>query len=254
MEIEVKGHKLVIFDSPDEMPVARFHKFSKYMLIDGGLGSDISAIDKHIGRLIELNTRGMRDDIDTELRNMRQSIAMALDGFDGKVLALSVLVKSVDGKPRDDISEEGLRQTAEMFREERVDRLVQWLVGIKKKIDAELTAYFPQLFGKATDAEYASLVRKRCNAILTGIIEGRDTSAEVAKIEGDMWLFEDVKPFWNGEFEVKYDRQYEDMCLYISGELHKDAKGMTVTEYYSAYELLDKRGKEIKKIKAKKRR
>ena len=254
MEIDVKGHKVVVYDSPDEMPITRFHKFSKYMLIDGGLGSDISAIDKHIGKLIELNTRGRRDDLDTELRNMRQSIAMALDGFDGKLLALSVLVKSIDGKPRDDLSEEGLKETAAMLSEERVDKLVKWLVGIKKKIDSELTAYFPQVFGKAADAEYQSLLRKRCNAILDGMIEGRDTSEEVRRIEGDMWLFEDIKPFWNGEFEVKYDRQYEDMCLFISGELHADAKKMTVVEYYSAYELLDKRGKEIKKIKAKKRR
>ena len=133
MEIDVKGHKVVVYDSPDEMPITRFHKFSKYMLIDGGLGSDISAIDKHIGKLIELNTRGRRDDLDTELRNMRQSIAMALDGFDGKLLALSVLVKSIDGKPRDDLSEEGLKETAAMLSEERVDKLVKWLVSIKKK-------------------------------------------------------------------------------------------------------------------------
>ena len=249
MEIEVNGHRIVLYDAPEEMPVVRFHKFSKYMLIDSGLGGDMAAVDRRIGRLIELNTRGERDSVDTELRNLRQSIAMTMDGFDGKSLALAVLVKSVDGKPRDDLSEEGLRRTADMFAETRVDRLTEWLGGVKKKIDAELTAYFPKLFGNSMEAEYESLIRRRCNAILDGIIEGRDTSDEVRRIEGEMWLFEEVKSYWNGEFEVKFDRQYEDMCLYISGELHADAKRMTVNEYYSAYELLDKRGKEMKKLR-----
>ena len=253
MEIEVKGHRVAIYDSPDEMPVARFHKFNKYMLVDSGLGSGIGALDKHIGRLLELNARGERDKVDTELRNMRQAMAFTLDGTDTKPLALATLVRSVDGVPRDDLSEEGLRKTAEMFSDERVDRFTEWLVGVKKKIDAELTAYFPQVFGGSADAEYASLIRKRCYAILDGIIEGRDTSDEVKRIEGEMWLFEEVKAYWNGEFEVRYDRQYEDMCLYISGELHADAKRMTVNEYYSAYELLDKRGKEMKKLRVRKR-
>jgi len=249
MEIEVNGHKLVLYDTPDEMPVKRFHKFSKYVLIDSGLGGDMASIDKRIGRLIELNMRGDKNGLDTELRNLRQSMAMSLDGFNGKSLALAVLVRSIDGKPRDDISEEGLRKTAEIFSEVRVDRLTGWLVGVKKKIDAELTAYFPQKFGGSVEAEYASLIRRRCNAILDGIIEGRDTTEEVRKIEGEMLLFEEVKSFWNGDFEVRFDRQYEDMCLYISGELHADAKRMTVTEYYSAYELLEKREKEMKKLR-----
>ena len=254
MEIEVNGHRVVLYDAPDEMPVTRFHKFSKYMLIDSGLGGDMASVDRRIGRLIELNTRGERDDLDTELRNLRQSIALSMDGFDGRSLALAVLVRSVDGKPRDDLSEEGLRRTAEMFSEVRVDRLTGWLVGVKKKIDAELTAYFPQVFGGSADAEYESLMRRRCNAILDGIIEGRDTSEEVRRIEGEMWLFDEVRSWWNGEFEVKFDRQYEDMCLYISGELHADAKRMTVTEYYSAYELLEKRGKEMKKLRTRTRK
>lgn len=145
MEIEVNGHRVVLYDAPEEMPVVRFHKFSKYMLIDSGLGGDMAAVDRRIGRLIELNTRGERDDIDTELRNLRQSIAMTMDGFDGKSLALAVLVRSVDGKPRDDLSEEGLRRTADMFAETRVDRLTQWLVGVKKKNRRRTDGIFPEV-------------------------------------------------------------------------------------------------------------
>lgn len=103
------------------------------------------------------------------------------------------------------------------------------------------------MFGTAAEAEYEVLYKKRLLAILDGMIEGRNTDAEVQAIENEMALLEDVQAYWNGEFEVRFDRQFEDMCLSISGELHTDAKRMSVTEYYSAYELLDRRGKEMKK-------
>lgn len=247
MKVDINGHDVVLYDAPEDMPITRFHKFSKYMMIESGIGSDMAAVDRHFAKLIALNTRGERDDLDTELRNTRQSIAMLYEGFDGKSLALASLVKSVDGKARDDISEEGLRATSEMFSEVSVGKLTEWLLGIKKKIDAELTAYFPNVFGTAAEAEFEVLFKKRLIAILDGIIEGRDTSAEVQKIEDEIILLEEVQPFWNGDFEVKFDRQFEDMCLSISGELHTEAKRMSVTEYYSAYELLDRRGKEMKK-------
>lgn len=247
MKVDINGHEVVLYDAPEDMPVVRFHKFSKYMLIESGVGSDMAAVDRHIAKLIALNTKGDRDDLDTELRNMRQCMAMMYEGFDGKSLALASLVKSVDGKARDDISEEGLRETAKMFSEVSIGRLTEWLLGIKKKIDGELTAYFPKVFGTAAEAEYEVLYKKRLLAILDGIIEGRDTDAEVQRIEDEMVLLEDVQAYWNGEFEVRYDRQFEDMCLSISGELHTDAKRMSVMEYYSAYELLDRRGKEMKK-------
>lgn len=247
MKADINGHEVVLYDTPEDMPVTRFHKFSKYMLIESGVGTDMAAVDRHLARLIALNTKGSRDDLDTELRNLRQCLAMMYEGFDGKSLALASLVKSVDGKPRDDISEEGLRETAKMFSEVSVGRLTEWLLGIKKKIDGELTAYFPKVFGTAAEAEYEVLYKKRLLAILDGMIERRDTESEVRAIEDEMILLEDVQPYWNGEFEVRFDRQFEDMCLSISGELHTDAKRMSVTEYYSAYELLDRRGKEMKK-------
>lgn len=133
MKVDINGHAVVLYDTPEDMPITRFHKFSKYMLIESGVGTDMAAVDRHIARLIALNTKGNRDDLDTELRNLRQCFAMMYEGFDGKSLALASLVKSVDGKARDDISEEGLRETAKMFSDVSIGRLTEWLLGIKKK-------------------------------------------------------------------------------------------------------------------------
>ena len=44
---------------------------------------------------------------------------------------------------------------------------------------------------------------------------------------------------WSGSegAEVEQERQYERMCLLITQSIGKDAKGMTVMEYYAAYNL-----------------
>jgi hypothetical protein len=46
-EVELAGHKVVLFDSIDELPIARFHKYNRYLLVDAGVGSEISDFDNH---------------------------------------------------------------------------------------------------------------------------------------------------------------------------------------------------------------
>ena len=47
-EIRIGKHKVRIYESIDELPMERFHRYNKYLLIDAGLGSDISTLDAHI--------------------------------------------------------------------------------------------------------------------------------------------------------------------------------------------------------------
>jgi hypothetical protein len=50
-----------------------------------------------------------------------------------------------------------------------------------------------------------------------------------------------------GSVEIEYDRQFEDMCLLISQNLHTDPKRMTVLEYYNAYQYIERQAKEQKR-------
>ena len=36
-EVELAGHKVVLYDSIDELPIARFHKYNRYLLVDAGV-------------------------------------------------------------------------------------------------------------------------------------------------------------------------------------------------------------------------
>ena len=47
--------------------------------------------------------------------------------------------------------------------------------------------------------------------------------------------------------EVRHDKDFETMCLMLTKETGRDAKQMTVLEYYNAYEWLAKKAKNERK-------
>ena len=53
------------------------------------------------------------------------------------------------------------------------------------------------------------------------------------------------------DYSRESDVAFEQGCLAITGELHKDAKQMTVKEYHAAMKLLDERAKEMEKARSK---
>lgn len=46
--IKLAGKKVEIYDAIEDLPILRFHKYNKMLLIDAGIGSDLSDFDKHI--------------------------------------------------------------------------------------------------------------------------------------------------------------------------------------------------------------
>ena len=49
---EINGHKVIFYDSVEDLPVTQFHRYSKYLLVEGGIGDTIQDIDRHITRII----------------------------------------------------------------------------------------------------------------------------------------------------------------------------------------------------------
>lgn len=70
-------------------------------------------------------------------------------------------------------------------------------------------------------------------------ITGEVTADEVRRLEDDLVLYTKPKVFTGRDgLEVRHDKEFETMCLTITKETGRDAKGMTVLEYYNAYEYL----------------
>ena len=251
-EVKVGKHKVVLYNSIEELPMARFHKYNKMMLVDAGLGSDLNAVDGHIERAVAFIRNDRRQEAATELENMRQAIYLVMQQVSPRHLSFAVLVKSVDGMTCDDISDEGLQRVVDMLADVPVGDMTAEGEAVKKKIDNELNIYFPDVFDNVMEKEYYDLMKRRTQAMLDAVLNG-DTEEQrevIGRLTDELVMFSKPRSFTGKDSaEVAYDKQYEDMCLTMSQQLHQDPKKYTVMEYYNAYGYIKKQLKRQKRAK-----
>jgi len=235
---EINKKQVRLYDSIDELPITRFHKYNKLLLIDSGIGSDLSDIDSHIERLYRYIKHDSKEAIQ-ELQNMRQSLYMVNQEISPKFLAFAALVESIDGVKNDDLSDEGMRKTLEILKEASNGVISELVDTLKKKVDSELKLYFPAIFEDASLKEYYDKLKVRTKVVLDGIIEGKDIDEELEKIDFELLSYSKPKVFSGKDSEeIKFDKQFENMCLLIGQKLNKDAKLMNVLEYYNAFDYI----------------
>ena len=243
-EIEIGKHTVEIYDSIDELPIKRFHKFNKYLLIDAGVGSDLNSISEKINRIVRFIDKEDKANAKIELDNLRQAMFLSVSELNAKHLAFMALVKSVDGKDIIDLSDAGLKKTQQIFEEQQtnfIDRLIQ---SVKKKIDEELNLYFPSQFDSAPAKEFHDLLRSRVIYQLDSIINGVDRAHEIENADDHLITFSSPKIFsGKSSAEISYDKQFEDMCIFLAHELSIDADKMSVLQFYNSFDYIKKQQK-----------
>lgn len=251
--VQIKGMNVELYDSIDELPMLRFHKYNKMLLVDAGVGSDLSDFDRHIEKVIRYLNSPTPNMATVELENMRQNIYFIQSEVSPRHLAFAVLVKSINGKPRNDLSDDGLQQTMSLFKDVANSEITAQLEAVKKKIDEELRLYFPRLFDDATLKEYYDKLKQRTIVVLRTIIDGRATEADAKEIDditAELITYFNPQTFTGSEsVEIRHDRQFENMCLILSQNLHVDPKKFTVLEYYNAFEYIKEQAKKENKQK-----
>lgn len=234
----IAGKSVRLYDSIDELPIVRFHKYNKYLLIDSGIGSDLSDIDAHIERLYRYMKHDSKEAIQ-ELQNLRQSLYMVSMEISPKFLSFAVLVESIDGIKADDLSDEGLRKVLETLKDSPTNVVSDLVDTLKKKVDSELKLYFPAIFEDSTLKEYYDKLKIRTRVVLDSILEDKDIDEELERIDFSLLNYSKPKCFIGKESEeIKFDKQFENMCLLIGQKLNKDAKLMNVLEYYNAFDYI----------------
>ena len=234
----INSKEVRLYDSIDELPITRFHKYNKCLLIDSGIGSDLSDIDAHIERLYRYISHDSKLAVQ-ELQNLRQSLYMVSQEISAKFLSFAVLVESIDGVKRDDLSDEGMKKTLELLKEMPNGMISEIVEALKKKLDSELKLYFPAIFEDSSLKEYYDKLKVRTKVVLEGIIEDRDVFDELERIDFSLLNYSKPKCFIGKESEeIKFDKQFENMCLLIGQKLNKDAKLMNVLEYYNAFDYI----------------
>ena len=246
---KIGKHDVSVYDSIDELPMRRFHRFNKMMLVQSGVGSDLTDVDTHLERIKAFIATKKPDLAINEIENLRTNIYFIMQDISPKFLAFAALVDEIDGEKVTDISDDGLTKVVEKLADTTIAELNKEFDSVKKKIEEDLLLYFPQMFDDSSVKEFYDLVRKRTLAILNGIIDGNmdNWQESIDNITTELLIYNRPQLYSGSDsIEVQFDRQFDRMCHIISYHLNVSPKDYTVTEYYSAFDYI----KEI--IKAKK--
>ena len=247
-KMKLGEHSVVMFDSIEELPIVRFQKYNKMLMLDAGLGSDLTALDAHLARVGEFIKAGETDNAAREIDNLRQTLFNVQNGLTPHFMSLIPLMAEVDGEPLTDLSDENIRRVYDTLKDVTMKAYEGAASEVKKKIEEELKAYFNQGGESAASKEYYELMRRRALLMLDEIGDGRDRSEEIRAIESQM-VRSDKPRVFQGErnAEVLYDKNFVGCCIAIAQNLNMDAKAMTVLEYYRAIEVLEEQQKELKR-------
>lgn len=251
VSVKIGKHTVEIYDTIEELPIVRFHKYQKMLLVDAGIGADIPAFDQRIERTRRFMAAGKVDKAQQELENMRQCVYLIQNGIAPKHRAFAALVTKIDGQECKDISDDALAAVTAKLNDVPESELTAQLDAVKKKIDGELMLYFPAIFNDSEVKEYYDILRKRTLEVLNGIVAGvRDpgNTTAVDKLTTALVTYSNPKLFSGPEgVEIQHDRQFENLCLVLSEQLHVKPKDYSVLEFYNAFDFVKEKAKQAEK-------
>ena len=131
-EVELNGHKVRVYDSIDDLPMVRFHRYNRMLLVDAGIGSDIGDFDSHIERVVRYIRKGDNDSAAKEMDNLRQNVYMIMTGQSVRDLSFACLVESIDGMETDDLSPEGLKKVLHLLGGATRKEITEAYASVKK--------------------------------------------------------------------------------------------------------------------------
>lgn len=106
--IEHKKHKIEIYNSAEDMPIKRYQRFNKMLMIDNEVGSSFQDFDARSLKAIEYLKKGLMNEAIQELENRRQMVYNAFMEYSPKGRALAILIHSIDGEVYKDFSADSL--------------------------------------------------------------------------------------------------------------------------------------------------
>lgn len=132
-KIKVQNRELELYSDIKELPIARYHAFQRMCLLDAGLGSDLSAVDNHLGRIKAFLISDEKEKALTEIENLRTNFWFMQSGISPALMAFAVLVYKLDGKIKGDLTDDGIKKTCEDISFLTAGQVEQTTSEIKKK-------------------------------------------------------------------------------------------------------------------------
>lgn len=104
----INGRKVELYNSIEDMPILRFQKYNKFIIVDSLVGSDLSDVASALSKAISFIDIEKLDEAKLQLQNIISCISLISQEMSPKYLAFAALVKSIDGLPNYDLSDAGL--------------------------------------------------------------------------------------------------------------------------------------------------
>jgi len=235
-------YKVEFFEAIDEMPITRYWEFNKYLLIESGIGSTPEDIDRNIDKVATYINAKDKENALKQIMLLKQNLYFAMNGQSPEFMSFLCLINSINKEPLIDLSPDNLSRVLDKFKNKLTPRIVNKIIeDLKKKIEEEMELYFPTLTDSSVLKEFYDKLRQRALLVLREIVERVDLTDEIKKI--DTFLLGQVKPdVFHGKDskELKYQKEFEEMCFILNQNINKEAKTMTVLEFYTAFEMLKK--------------
>jgi hypothetical protein len=165
---------VVLYDSPDDMPMDLYFLSGQYGLLDAEAGSEMPDVNRKFEKMDMFIMNNMRDELIQERHNLHQTFYNIQNEIHFPSLYFGCHIESVDGKLITDRSTQNLmRIMKNMGRNGFTFKSLRELIDdIKKKFSRELALMFPDKYGNSNKLNYLSQVRAKIiaeqNYILTG--------------------------------------------------------------------------------------
>lgn len=101
-------HEVKFYNSIDDLPIKRFQKFNKYMMIDNEVGSTFEDFLRRDRMISEFIDKEMYEEAKTAMSNRSQTVFNAYMDYSPREQALAIMVHSIDGKRYTDYSDDTL--------------------------------------------------------------------------------------------------------------------------------------------------
>jgi predicted SprT family Zn-dependent metalloprotease len=244
------GHEVILYSGAENMPMKRYQRFNKFIMIDNEVGSSFEDYNRRSLKAIEFLKKGMTKEAAQELDNRRMMVYNSFMEYSPRGRAFAILVHSIDGVEYKDTSSDGLDVILDKLDEIGLsyESLTAETEAVKKKVEKELAAYFPQQFRKTESISYNNELIKKLRLELNQILEGEndDLTAQIEKHEFTM-LSMDTPNSWNinrkGNMEIEMETEFVKLLYAISEHTNESVSDITVFKFYALVDFIKEKNK-----------